>query len=93
MEDNKQIFLIPISEERKIAVLNIDFKELKIIYRNIGKDFDIRIKQEANIRVTDKNIEILGETGDRHTYFPRTVLDITSNMIQELVEIGVLKFK
>lgn len=89
--------LLPITNDRQIYIEEQDngefIKDNKIFYRNIGKDFDVRHLIEANVNVTEKEIEILGNEGTVLVHFPTVWLDVTTMRIIELQQMGILKTK
>ena len=86
--------LLPISPTRSIYIEDQDGEYIKdntIIYRNVGKDYDIKYQIQDNVEVKDNVINVLDDSGKMLFFFSTKWLDTTIGKILELQELGILK--
>jgi hypothetical protein len=92
---SKLIKLLPITHERSICLEEYEngtlVKDGMVKYRNVGKGFDYRHLIDANINITDKDVEILGSEGTVLTHFPKIWMDVITMRIIELQQAGVIR--
>ena len=58
--------LLPISLTRSIYIEDQDGEYIKdntIIYRNVGKDYDVKYQIQANVEIKDNVIDVLDDYG------------------------------
>ena len=86
--------LLPISPTRSIYIEDQDGEYIKdntIIYRNVGKDYDIKYQIQTSVEIKDNVINVLDDSGKMLFFFPSQWLDTTIGKILELQELGILK--
>ena len=86
--------LLTISPTRSIYIEDQNGEYIKdntIIYRNVGKNYDIKYQIQANVYIKDNVINVLDDSGNMLFFFPAQWLDTTIGKIIELQELGILK--
>lgn len=87
IEDDRSVYIIADDKDQFIR------KDSTIHYKNVGKDFNLAVLHENNVRILNKGekIEVLNKNGKTDFFFPGAWLDTTNGKIMELQEKGLLQ--